>query len=393
MLKYLRMGNKRTKAIWLVVIVATVASFMLGFVAIAAFMHEGPKSSADVGSVNGRVITRVDYQNAIAEQRDAFVRQTGADPDAEEERALEMQAWRNVVTQRLVGQVARGLGLKASDQEVVLSLESAPPPALAAAPAFQTNGKFDPSKYVAALRDPNNNWAAFETQAREQLPLKKFQERIVASLKLSEPELREAFRDRYEKVAITVLQIPPSQQPNVAAPTDADVARAYATYKSRFAAGPRTQLEVLQVPMHFSAEEIRAAREQAQSLADRARRGEDFAQLAKDYSEGPGAAKGGEIPRVFQPHEFGQALETQMAALPKGGISNPVQDGPYFVVLKVLDRLPSPVATTPSLRVAQIAIRVRPSDTSRQQQYQAAKKIRDRAAQVGLGKAAAENGL
>jgi peptidyl-prolyl cis-trans isomerase D len=393
MLKYLRMGNKRTKAIWLVIIVATVASFMLGFVAIAAFMHEGPRSTNDIGSVNGHPISRAEYQNAIAEQREAFTRQNGADPDAEEERAIEMQAWRNVVTQRLVGDMARKMGLEATDREVVLALESAPPAQLITAPAFQTNGRFDPQKYVAALRDPNNNWAPFEAQTRDQLPLRKFQERIVASLKLSEPELREAFRDRYEHVGVTVLQIPPSQQPNVATPSDAEVAKTYAKYKSRFASGPRTQLEMLQIPMRFSAEEIRAAREQAQSLAERARRGEDFAQLAKDNSEGPGASKGGEIPRLFQPHEFGQALEAQMASIPKGGISNPVQDGPYFVVLKVLDRIADPVSPIPSMRVAQIAIRIRPTDQSRQEQYQAAKKIRDRAAQVGLGKAAAENGM
>ncbi|MEK7331090.1 MAG: SurA N-terminal domain-containing protein [Candidatus Eisenbacteria bacterium] len=392
MLQYLRMGSKRTKIIWWILIVITVVTFVFLFGTGVETMG-GAGTRGDLGTVNGAGISRVDYQNTLNDQRDAFQRQTGADPDPEEEQALAAQAWRTLVTQHLLGAEARKLGLRAYDREVVLALQSSPPPALAAAPAFQTDGKFDPSKYVAALRDPGNNWAPFEELVRQQLPVRKLQERLVASLKLSEPELRGAYRDRFEKVGVTVLQLPPSQQPNIPAPSDADVDRVYQQYKGRFASGPRTQLEVLQIPMRFSPEEIRSAREQAQGLADRARRGEDFAALARDYSEGPGAARGGEINRVFQPHEFGQALEAQMAALPRGGISDPFSDGPYWVVVKVLDRIPDPLSPVPSLRVAQIAIRVRPGETSLREQYQAARKIRDRAARVGLGKAAAENGL
>ena len=396
MLKFLRMGNKRTKTIWWILIIVTVVTFVGGFVflfGIGLDTTRNARTRGDMGTVNGVPITRVEYTNALNEQREAFQKQTGSEPDAEESRALETQAWRALVTQQLLLSEARKLGLTATDQEVIVSLQSAPPPGLANAPAFQTDGKFDPRKYVAALRDPGNNWAPFEAQTRQQLPMRKLQERVLASLKLSEPELRRAYRDRYEQVGVTVLQIPPSQQPNVPAPGDADVERVYQKYKSRFASGPRTTLELLQIPMRFSDEEIRAAREVAQGLCDRARRGEDFTQLVKDYSEGPGAARGGEINRVFQPHEFGQAMEAKMAALPVGGISDPFRDGPYWVLLKVLSRVPDPVSSIPNLHVAQLAIRVRAGESSLRDQKSAAGKIRDRAARIGLGKAAAENGL
>lgn len=395
MLQFLRMGSKRTKAIWWALIVITVITFVGGFIFIFGMgldSTQTAKTRGDLGTVNGVGVSRVDYQNALGEHRAAFQRQTGSEPDPEEAQALETQAWRTVVTQYLLGGEAKKQGLKGYDREVVLSLQMSPPPALAAAEVFQTNGRFDPNKYMTALRDPGNNWAPFEQQVRQQLPVRKLQERLVASLKLSEPELHEAYRDRYENLRVTVLQIPPSQQPNLPAPGEADVERVYQKYKGRFASGPRTQLEVLQIPLRFDPEEIRAAREQAQGLTDRARRGEDFAALARDYSEGPGAAKGGEISRVFQPAEFGE-LAPKMAMLPKGGVSDPFQDGPYWVVLKVLDRLPDPVSPVPSMRVAQIAIRVRASENSMRDQYQAAQKIRDRATRVGLGKAAAENGL
>jgi parvulin-like peptidyl-prolyl isomerase len=396
MLKLLRMGNKRTKLIWWFLIIITCITFVGGFIFLfGAGVDNGftSRSAGDLGDVNGAPISRVAFQNAVNEQRDAFKQQTGSDPDAEETRALEVQAWRSLVTHQILQAEARRLGLNPTDHEVVLSLQSSPPPMLAAAPAFQTDGKFDPRKYMEALRNPENNWAPFEEMAREQLPVRKLQERLLASLKLSEPELQKTYRDRFERVGVTVAVVPPSTQPNVPAPTDADLERVYQQHKGRFASGPRTQLEVLQIPIKFSPEEVRTAREQAQSLADRATRGEDFATLARDYSEGSGAAKGGEIQRVFQPHEFGQAMEAKMAALPVGGISEPFQDGPYWVILKVLGRIPDPTTAVPNLRVAQIAVRIRAGESSMRDQLQAAQKIRDRAASIGLGKAAAENGL
>lgn len=396
MLQYLRLGNKRTKTIWWVIIIVTVVTFLGGFVFLVGVGLDtslSARSRGDMGTVNGRAIARNEFLNAVNEQRAAFHQQTGSDPDQEETRALETQVWRSLVTQHLLDAEARRLGITATDREVVIALQSAPPPMLAQAPAFQTDGKFDPQKYVAALRDPNNNWSPYEDQARRQLPVRKLQERLIASLKLSEPELRQAYRDRFERVSLTVMQIPPSQQPNPPAPSDADVERTYQRYRGRFSSGPVTQLELLQIPMHFSPEEVRSAREQAQGLADRVRRGEDFTALVKDYSEGPAAARGGEVSRVFQPQEFGPEQGPKMAALKAGEISDPFQDGPYFLVIKVISRIPDPVSSVPNLRVAQLAIRIRPSESSLREQTDAARKIRERAARVGLGKAAAENGM
>lgn len=396
MLKFLRMGNKRTKTLWWILIIVTVVTFLGGFVFLVGVGLDtslSARSRGDLGTVNGVHISRADMANALAEQRQAFLQQTGADADPEETRALETQAWRGLVTRQILAAEARRLGLGVTDREVVLSLQFEPPPMLAQQPVFQTDGKFDFQKYAQAMRDPNNNWAPFEEMARQQLPMRKLELRLMASLKPSEPELLQAYRDRFERVGVTVLHIPPSPQPNVPPPGDAEVERAYQKYRGRFAAGPRTQLEILQLPIQFTPEEVRAAREVAQGLADRARRGEDFTSLVRDYSEGPGAARGGEVNRVFQPHEFGPAMEAKMAALQAGGISEPFQDGPYWVVLRVISRIPDPVSPVPNLRVAQLAIRIRAGDDSMREQTEKARKVRDRAARIGLGKAAAENGL
>jgi peptidyl-prolyl cis-trans isomerase D len=351
------------------------------------------KASGALGTVNGSPITRAEYQNAVNEQRQAYRQRSNAEPSDQESRMIEAQAWRALISQRLLDQRAKQLGLTAHDKEVVLNLQAAPPNVLISAPDFQTDGKFDPNKYGAALRNPNINWAPFEQLVREQLPVRKLQERMIASIKLSQPELEQAYRERFERVAVTVVAVPPMTTAPVRPPAQADLDRIYAQKKGLFAAPERTRLELLSTPKKFSEEELRAAREQAQSLVDRARRGEDFAQLAKDYSEGPGAQQGGEIQRIFQPADLGPEIGPKLAALQKGQIADPIAEPGHFVVIKVLDRTQDPGAPGPKLRLAQIVINVRPGEQTLKDQLDEMRKLRDRAKRIGLAKAATEKGL
>lgn len=397
MLRQLRSGGKHTKAIWWVLTVVIVVTFLGGFVFIfgAGFDFGGARRTGNVGAVDGSPITSTEYQTALTNQREAFRRQYGSDPADRDEKNAEAQAWRSLVSQKLMARQARIAGIVAHDREVILSLETSPPQELTNQPAFQTDGKFDPEKYRAALRDPNNTfWATYEDLVRSQLPVRKLQERLLASIKLSEPELREAYRDRFERVQATALVVPPDMQAKVPPPQPTDVERVYQEYKGRFYSGPRIDLEVLLVPKKFSDEDVRTARQFAQNLVDRVRKGEDFAQLAKDYSEGPAAGQGGVINRVVQLDDLGPELGPYMSDLQAGQVSNPYPANGRFIIMKVLERVPQPGQPTPGLRLAQIVIRVRPSDSARQEQYAELQKLRARAAALkSLGKAATEKGL
>lgn len=396
MLRMFRVRNKRTSTIWWALIVVTVLTFVGGFVfLLGAGFNSSMRARATgaVGVVNNHPIESQAYQNALAQQRALYQQRYGTEPTERDQKVVELQAWRGLVTQELLAEQARSLGLKATDEEVKLALKTQPPSELQSYPAFQTDGKFDPAKYQAALRNPNNNWAPFEALVRQQLPVRKLQERLLASIKLSEPELREAFRDRYEKLEGVVVQVTPDASGPAPKVSDADLQRVYERYKSRFSQDERVQLEMLQVPKKYSDDEVRTARELAQSLVQRARRGEDFAQLAKDYSEGPGAENGGAINRVFQPSDFGPTLGEHMAALKPGEVADAYREGGRFLIFKLLQRVPDPTAPTPSMRVAQIVVKIHPNEASMRDQYAAVRKMRDRAAKVGLAKVASENGL
>ena len=185
MLKYLRMGSKRTKAIWWALTIVTVGTFVGGFIFLfGAGFDRGMQAemSGALGTVDGEPIARADYQEAVTEQRQAYQKNYKSDPSEDDSRMLEAQAWRQLIVQLMMDRTARRLGLTATDPEVVLGMKTSPPPILLSAPDFQTDGKFDPNKYTAALRNPGFNWAPFERMVRTQLPVRKLQARLLASL-------------------------------------------------------------------------------------------------------------------------------------------------------------------------------------------------------------------
>src|SRR5262245_53929536 len=103
MLQYLRMGNKRIKLVWWILIVVTVATFLGGFVFILGSGLDSSsraKASGAVGTVNGEAVSRNDYTFALQEQREAFKRQYNTEPGEQDLRMLETQAWRGLVSQK-----------------------------------------------------------------------------------------------------------------------------------------------------------------------------------------------------------------------------------------------------------------------------------------------------
>ena len=105
---------------------------------------------------------------------------------------------------------------------------------------------------------------------------------------------------------------------------------------------------------HFDARaETKAIEDKARELARRARAGEDFAQLAKTYSQAfDKGAKGGEMglrPADRYPEIFVEAVNK----LALQGISEPVRSGAGFHILKLLERRQA----APSMTVVQTRAR------------------------------------
>jgi peptidyl-prolyl cis-trans isomerase D len=379
MLGFMRSGGKRTKVILWAVAIVTIVTFVGGFIFIFGAGLDSTRNARATGAVavvNGQRISNVDFQNALVQQREAYRKQYGVDPADRDLRMIEMQTWRTLVSEHLVTEEAKRLGLNATDKDVSLAMRTNPPQVLMTVPDFQTNGQFDPNKYRAALANPNYNWAPFEELARRDAPMRKLEERLLASIKVTDAELRQLFHDRNDKVNATVVAVQPAPDLKVTAPTEAELKATYEAFKGRFSSGTRVQLEVMRVEKKYGDEELRLARETAQSLVNRIRGGEKFEDLARDFSEGPNAAQGGLVPQPIAPQQLGPDIGPKVMALPVGGILDPIQDAGRFVVIKLVDRTGPTPNGPPMLRIAQIIVKAKPNDTSMRKQVEELKKIR-----------------
>jgi peptidyl-prolyl cis-trans isomerase SurA len=91
------------------------------------------------------------------------------------------------------------------------------------------------------------------------------------------------------------------------------------------------------VPRLATEEKIAAIRKEALSILERARSGEDFAELAEKYSQGPEAREGGVL-GFFKHNELRPELEESAFKLQVGEVSGLIKSPEGLHILRVLER-------------------------------------------------------
>lgn len=392
MLKFLR-GSRRTAVIWWLVILGTAVTFIIGFsVAPNLVGTNEVRGTTILGRVDGQPITQQEWANAYNGLARQYTQAYGRDPEGREERMLREQAWLQVVTERSALQVGKRIGYGASDAEVVFAMRNTPPAAVRTEPAFQTNGQFDGQKYMAALSDPQFNWSALEAQVRRNLPAQKVEERLAAAAKFSEPELLQSFQDRYERAQVTVARWLPSPAPvDTTQLTDAALRQYYTEHPGLFSGPAEAQAALVVMPKTIAPEDDALARERATALAQQARAGADFAQLARDHSEGPTAEQGGEVGRDLRVADLPPDLAGKVGAVTDSAVLDPLREGTKYYVMQAR-RVPTS-GPEPTYRLRQIMISIRVSEDAEMADRERLEKLRKAARSGGLEKAAATMGL
>jgi peptidyl-prolyl cis-trans isomerase D len=219
----------------------------------------------------------------------------------------------------------------------------------------------------------------FEQALRDSMLEMKFRQLVTDGIKVSEPEIQQEFLARSEKVTLQYVLIKPSDLASTIHPSDADLASYYAKNSSKYQMPERrsTRYALLDVAKLRAAttasdDELRAyynahideykvenrvhvehilfktvgktdaevaeIRQKAQDALNQAKKGANFEDLAKKYSEDDGTkSKGGDLGWIVDGQtvpEFQQAAFT----IPKGSISDLVKTEYGFHIIKVLDR-------------------------------------------------------
>jgi peptidyl-prolyl cis-trans isomerase SurA len=116
-----------------------------------------------------------------------------------------------------------------------------------------------------------------------------------------------------------------------------DVQKYYDEHKSDFVRPEQVVLsEIALNTSGKTPDEIEAIRKQAEDLHQRLKNGDDFAELAKHFSEGPTAKDGGEL-GAYERGQLAKPIEDVVFALTRGDFTDVIQTKTSFEIFKVVD--------------------------------------------------------
>lgn len=270
-----------------------------------------------VAVVNTDVITRRELDARVHAAQATLARQQIAPPDAA---TLERQVLERMVVEKTQLQEAAQTGIRIDDLQLDRAISRI---------AQQNNVS------VSQMRDQIERdglpFSVYREDLRQEITLLRLRERAVDSqIQISEPEIDAYLSEQHE-----------------AAPSDLTLAQI-----------------LVRVPEGSSSDMVARLRRKAETLLQQARGGADFAQLAASSSDGEEALRGGDLgsrPADRWPSMFVDAV----AQLSPGGISEIIQSGNGFHIIKLVDRKSSGGGTGGAMPVRQTHARhilIRPTE-------------------------------
>ena len=393
MLKHFRSGSKRIRTLWWILTIGTVVTFIGGFIFIfgsgAGDSSRATTAPAVVGTIGNTEIGQVELANATQTAIAQYKAQYGSDPQGRDAAVLNEQVWNNLLTEKAVEAEAKKLGIKVTDEEVVFAVKNTPPPDVAQNAAFMTNGRFDPTKWSQALADPSVNWSPLEARMRQMLPGQRLEERVIAGVKISEPELRRLYDLQYQQAVVTAALLPLDTAPIDSSKLNEAAMRAYyEAHKGDFSGPAQAQVSLVSIPRTVGPSEEKTAKDAADQMVKEIRGGGDFAAIARERSEGPYAERGGDLGQDVPASRLPPMLQQALASLPVGGVTDPIKDGTTYFIFKLADK--KMVGTETLVRISQIQVPIHPSQESLDKDRESIVKLRKEAAEGKLSEAAAK---
>ncbi|CAB1058785.1 hypothetical protein D1BOALGB6SA_3542 [Olavius sp. associated proteobacterium Delta 1] len=325
--------------------------------------------SGRVASVNGDTITieeyRITYKRLIDQVRQSFG--NNANEELIKSLQLEQKALDQLVDNILMRQEASELDIQVSDEDLSRSIRSIN--------AFQVAGVFDPRRYQVILNNNNLTPESFETSQRDALLVQKLNTFITASVKVSDQEAVEWFKwnnatvnldfflleaDRYKDVAVTAEEIeqyfeihkdnyktdpalkvrylkfdPKLFVSQVDISAD-EIGEYYDEHPAEFQ-NPKTveaRHILIKVDPQANPEDVAKAKERLESILQKAKGGQDFSELAQQFSEGPSKDKGGYL-GTFRREAMVKPFSDKAFSMLAGDISDPVKTQFGWHIIKV----------------------------------------------------------
>ena len=367
MLDFMRRQRSALKWVWVILI------FIFSVTLVTLYIPFGdlPNVSItnDVASVGNDSISAREFQTAYRNYIDRMRGQLT--PEMLRAFRFEHQIMDALVMRHVMTEQARRLGLNASVADIEQRiLEN---------PAFREAGNFiGRARYQAILAQNNLTIEEFESGVRDDIMTDKLKSFVTAGVTVSDKEVETEYKRRNEKAKLDYFVIDPPKLDDKVTLTDQDKRDYYEKNKAKYSVPEKRQARYIfvetvkmrsqvtvsdselrqyyeqhqseyRLPDRVTAqhilfktqekkpEEIAAIRQKARDVLERAKKGEDFESLAKQFSEDTSAANGGDL-GSFTRGQMVPEFEQVAFSLTPGAISDLVQTQFGIHIIKVKEK-------------------------------------------------------
>jgi peptidyl-prolyl cis-trans isomerase D len=322
-----------------------------------------------VALVNGDQITLDEYREAYNNLIEQLRRRFGnnLDEDMLKQLQVKRQALNQLIDNKLLVQESKRLKFRVSEKELA--------DAILNITAFQRAGIFDSRLYRDVLDRLKMTPEAFEEAQKNAMLIDKLRTLITSSAKISDQEALEWFNWVNASVNIDYVFLSPNRYKDIH-PSDEEIKTFFENHKETYKTDPMVKvrylnfnpdafrskvelsdeeireyydenLETFKIPKTVEArhillrvnqdadpETVKKTKDRALHILKLAKEGKDFAELAKQYSEGPTRDKGGYLGK-FKKEAMVKPFADVAFSLKAGEISEPVRTQFGWHLIKV----------------------------------------------------------
>lgn len=352
---------------WIAWVIVTLIAIPFALWGINSYFEGG--SEVPVALVDGEEISTYAYQEELASRRQMLANQMGEnfDPALLDSLGIKQAIVDGLVDELILRQYTQDMNYRISDDQLMALIQSVP--------VFQEEGLFDQDRYlgvlaanrltpqefelsqragggISQLRNGLNDSAFFTRAERDRILALWGQTRKVSYATLDTGRFVEDFTigddeiEAYYQANIEVFQNEASIRVDYielsidvlsesVQPEDAEIAAHYEETRGRYRQPETRQASHILISVAESSDEVQRQEklEKAREISKRARSGEDFGELALQYSDDPGSSINGGDLGVIAKGQMVKQFEDAVFTMSQGEISPPIESQYGFHII------------------------------------------------------------
>ncbi len=324
------MRNKQKSIIFVTAVLFILGMALMGVVDTFQKKHYvGKVGSHKIKLKEYDALLKNDISNWYQENKDKEI-------DTKTMKSLNDQLWSRYINNFIYEKEVKKRHIKVTDEDVQNKFVNDPPEYIKNAPVFMTDGKFDNEKYQEALISGQPDLSFLEPHIREQLPKELVYEDIKSDTTVTDEDVLAKYKEDNDKADADIIFFGTDKITDVKV-TDEQISAYYDENKDKYKKGPVRQLKFVKIELKPSEKDEQEVLERIKEVREEAVNGTDFAELAKEYSEGPSKDNGGDL-NYFTRDRMVTPFSDAAFALKVGEISEPVLTKFGWHVIKLEDR-------------------------------------------------------